>query len=183
MTKQIQALLIPLIIFAYLVLAKRSLRFLFTKPFKLFLGVGLLVFSPWFIYMTLRFGPTFWEWYFLYSGFTRTVSPIEGHVGGYLYYFSYLITGENPIWTILLPFSAGLCAFNAVVKRLKEDTLILVWMATVFIVFTVAQTKLYWYILPAFPAFAIAISSFLHQLSKKLAARYPRLNPKKRLNS
>jgi outer membrane protein assembly factor BamB len=183
MTKQIQALLIPLIIFFYLVLAKRSLRFLFSKPFKLFLGVGLLVFSPWFVYMTLRFGPTFWEWYFFYSGFTRAVSPIEGHVGGYLYYFSYLITGENPIWTILLPFSAGLCAFNAVVKRLKEDTLILVWMTTVLIVFTVAQTKLYWYILPAFPAFAIAISSFLYQLSKKLSARYPRLNPKKRLNS
>jgi hypothetical protein len=179
MTKQIQALLIPLIIFAYLVLAKRSLRFLFSKPFKLFLGVGLLVFSPWFIYMTLRFGPTFWEWYFFYSGFTRTVSPIEGHVGGYLYYFSYLITSENPIWTILLPFSAGLCAFNAAIKRLKEDTLILMWMATVLAVFTFAQTKLYWYILPAFPAFAIAISSFLHQLSKKLSARYPRLNPKK----
>jgi outer membrane protein assembly factor BamB len=185
MAKQIQALLIPLIIVAYLVVTKRSLRFLFTKSFKFFLGVGLLVFSPWLIYMTLRFGPTFWQWYFFYSGITRTVSPIEGHFGDCLYYFNYLITSENLIWAILLPFSAGLCAFNAVIKRLKEDTLILVWMATVLIVFTVAQTKLYWYILPAYPAFAIAISGFLHQLSKKiqLSERYHRLKPKKRLNS
>jgi hypothetical protein len=36
------------------------------------------------------------------------------------------------------------------------------------VVFTFAQTKLEWYILPAFPAFAIAISSFLYQLSKKI---------------
>ena len=181
MTKQIQALLIPLIIFAYLVAAKKNLKFLFAKPFKLFLGVGILVFSPWLIYMTLTFGPTFWDSYFIYSGFTRTVSPIEGHAGDCLFYFSYLFTSEYPIWAILLPFSAGLCAFNAVIKRLKEDTLILVWMVIVLAVFTFVQTKLYWYILPAFPAFAIAISSFLHQLAQKLAARYPRLNLKRQL--
>jgi 4-amino-4-deoxy-L-arabinose transferase-like glycosyltransferase len=41
-------------------------------------------------------------------------------------------------------------------------------MSIVLMIFTFAQTKLEWYILPAFPAFAIAISSFLHQLSKKI---------------
>jgi 4-amino-4-deoxy-L-arabinose transferase-like glycosyltransferase len=168
MTKQIQALLIPLIIFAYLVLTKRSLRFLFTKPFKLFLGVGLLVFSPWLIYMTLRFGADFWQSFFVFSGIMRASTPIEGHVGGYLFYFSYLVNNENLFWVILLPFSAGLCAFNAVIKRLKEDTLILAWMSIVLVVFTLIQTKLEWYILPAFPAFAIAISSFLYQLLKKI---------------
>jgi len=172
MTKQIQAFLIPLIIFAYLAATTRSLRFLFTKPFKLFLGVGLLVFSPWLIYMILRFGPTFWEWYFLYSGVTRTVSPIEGHIGSHLFYFSYLVNSENLFWVILLPFAAGLCAFNAAIKRSKADTLILVWMTIVLAVFTFAQTKLYWYILPAFPAFALAISSFLYQVLKKIHLRY-----------
>ena len=98
---------------------------------------------------------------------TRTVSPVESHFGGYLYYFSYLANNENLLWVILLPFAAGLCAFNAVIKRLKEDTLILLWMSIVLLVFTFAQTKLFWYILPAFPAFAIAISSFLYQLAKK----------------
>lgn len=172
MTKQIQAFLLPLIIVVYLVLTQKSLRFLFTKRFKLFLGVGLLVFAPWLIYMTLRFGPTFYEWYFMYSGVTRTMSPIEGHNGNYLFYFNYLISNENPLWMILLPLSAGLCAFYAVVKRPKADTLILVWMAIVLALFTFAQTKLYWYILPAFPAFALAISSFLYQLSKKIQHRY-----------
>ena len=168
MTKQIEALLIPLIIFTYLIATHRSIRFLLTKHFTLFWGVGILVFSPWLIYMDVNFGLKFWQWFFLYADVTRTVSPIEGHAGGYLYYFSYLANNENLLWVILLPFAAALCAFNAVFKRLKEDTLILLWMVIVLAVFTFAQTKLYWYILPAFPAFAIAISSLLYQLSKKM---------------
>jgi len=85
-----------------------------------------------------------------------------------------LVNNENLVWVILLPFSAGLCAFNAVIKRLKEDTLILAWISIVLVLFTLVQTRLDWYILPAFPAFAIAISSFLYQVSRKirLAIRY-----------
>ena len=168
MTKQIVALLIPLIVFSYLIATKRSIRFLFTKRFTLFWGIGLLVFSPWLIYMSISFGLEFWQWSFVNNTIVRTVSPLEGHVGSYLYYFSYLVNNENLFWVILLPFAAGLCAFNSVIKRLKEDTLILTWMSIVLVVFTFAQTKLEWYILPAFPAFAIAISSFLYQLSKKI---------------
>jgi 4-amino-4-deoxy-L-arabinose transferase-like glycosyltransferase len=130
--------------------------------------VTLLIVAPWMIYMTLRFGPDFWQSFFVFSGIMRASTPIEGHVGGYLFYFSYLVNNENLFWVILLPFSAGLCAFNAVVKRLKEDTLIIAWMSIVLLVFTLIQTKLEWYILPVFPAFAIAISSFLYKLLKKI---------------
>ena len=168
MTKQIEALLIPLILLLYLIATRGSFGFLFTKRFTLFWGVGLLIFSPWLIYMDIRFGSKFWHWFFVFSDVARTVSPIEGHTGGYLYYFSYLAHNENLLWVILLPFAAGLCAFNAVIKRLKEDTLILLWVSIVLLVFTIAQTKLYWYILPVFPAFAIAISSFLYRLSKNM---------------
>ena len=167
MTKQIEALLTPLIVISYLIVTKRNLRFLLTKGFTLFWGVALLVFSPWLIYMNISFGSKFWHMFFVYSDFTRTVSPIEGHAGGYLFYFSYLANHENPLWMPLLPFAAGLCAFNAVVKRLKADSLILLWVAIVLLVFTFVQTKIYWYILPAFPAFAIAIGSFLYQLANK----------------
>jgi 4-amino-4-deoxy-L-arabinose transferase-like glycosyltransferase len=168
MTKQIVALLILLIVFSYFTATRRGIRFLFTKRFTLFWGVGLLVFSPWVIYMSIRFGLEFWQFFFVNDAIIRTVNPIEGHVGGYLYYFSYLVSNENLFWVILLPFAAGFCAFNSVVKRIKEDTLVLVWMSIVLVVFTFAQTKLEWYILPAFPAFAIAVGSLLYQLLKKI---------------
>jgi hypothetical protein len=41
-------------------------------------------------------------------------------------------------------------------------------MSIVLLLFTLIQTKLEWYILPAYPAFAIAIGDFLYQLSKKI---------------
>ena len=167
MTKQVQALLIPLIIFAFLATTQRSLRFLFTKWFTLFWGVSLLVFAPWLIYMNAHFGSEFWKWFFMYNVVMRTVEPLEGHVGSYLFYFNYLVTRENWLWVIMLPFATGLCVYNAVVKRLKQDTFILLWITIVLGVFTFAQTKLYWYILPALPAFALVISSFLYQLYKK----------------
>jgi 4-amino-4-deoxy-L-arabinose transferase-like glycosyltransferase len=167
LTKQVEALLIPLIIFSYLLVTRRSVRFVLTKRFTIFWGIGLLLLVPWLAYMFLSFGSNFWLWFVVYCGFTRTVSSIEGHSGNYLFYFNYLANNER-LWSILLPFATGLCAFNVVVKRLKADTLILAWMLIVLLVFTFAQTKLSWYILPAFPAFAIAISNLLYQIGNKI---------------
>jgi outer membrane protein assembly factor BamB len=168
MTKQVTALLIPLIVFAYFAAAGRGVRFFFTKRFNLFWRVSILIVAPWVLYMVLRFGPDFWQNYFVYSGIIRASSTIESHTGGYLYYFNYLVNNENPLWIALLPFGAGFCVFNAIFKRLKGDTLILAWIAIVFAVFTFSQSKLEWYILPVFPAFALAISSFLIKLSEKI---------------
>jgi outer membrane protein assembly factor BamB len=167
MTKQTQALLIPLIAIVYLVLTKRNLRCLFTKQLGLFFGVAAVVFAPWLVYMTARFGADFWNSYFLYSFYGRAVSPIEGHFGSGLYYFNYLVTSETLLWVALLPFAVVGCIYRAV-KRSRGDTLILVWMAIVLAVFTVVQTKIYYYILPAYPAFAIAISSLIYQIANRI---------------
>ena len=170
MTKQVQALIIPLIIFIYLILTKRSIRFLFTKSFTLFWSIALLIFSPWLIYMTISYGALFWQWFFVYTEFMRTVTPIEGHSGGYLYYFTNFAANENLFYVVLLPIAAILCLFNSTVKRLKPDTLILAWMVIVLAIFSLAQTKLDYYILPAYPAFAIAIAALLYQTAKKIWA-------------
>jgi 4-amino-4-deoxy-L-arabinose transferase-like glycosyltransferase len=106
-------------------------------------------------------------WYFGYSGFMRATYPIEGHSGGVLYYLTYLFTSENPVWIAALPFAISLSLYGAV-KRSKPDTLLVIWIITVLGLFTFAQTKLYWYILPAFPAFALAIGNMFVSLSEKV---------------
>jgi 4-amino-4-deoxy-L-arabinose transferase-like glycosyltransferase len=169
-TKQTTALLIPLIVGSYFALTRRSIRSLFSKRFALFLGVGTLVISPWLIYMVLQFGPRFWYVYLLYNNVMRTVTPLEGHVGGFFFYLSYLVTSENSLWIVILPLAVAFSVFNSFYKRSRGDTLLVVWMIVVLGVFTIAQTKLYWYILPAFPAFAIVIGSFLYSCFKKLKA-------------
>jgi 4-amino-4-deoxy-L-arabinose transferase-like glycosyltransferase len=174
MTKQIQAMLIPLIIIVYFAVTKRSVRFMFTKRFALFWGMALLIFAPYVIYMSLRFGD-FFDCYFIYCVFTRAAAPIEGHGGSPLFYLNYLATSENPFWTVLLPFAGGLCVFGAVVKRSKADSLLLIWMVGVLGLFSFAQTKLYWYVLPALPAFALAMGAFLYWLAEKAWRRRGRV--------
>jgi 4-amino-4-deoxy-L-arabinose transferase-like glycosyltransferase len=61
----------------------------------------------------------------------------------------------------------GLSAYFGL-KRSKADILILSWIAIVLLVFTLAQTKIYYYILPAYPAFALAIGSLLYKTSNKI---------------
>lgn len=177
MTKQTTALLIPLIVSFYLVLSQRTFRALLSKRFALFLGVGILVTIPWLIYMVLQFGESFWFVYFLYNSVLRTVSTLEGHAGSYFFYFNYLVTSENLLWMIALPFAVAFSMFNSFYKRRKEDTLLVVWMIVVLGVFTVAQTKLYWYILPAFPALSIMTASFLYVLFEKVRSWRRRPEP------
>jgi outer membrane protein assembly factor BamB len=161
------ALVLGVVVF-YLVLTNRSLKVLFKKRFLLFVGFGLIVFGPWMFLMNANFGGHFWDWYFFYSTFTRSTTAIEGHVGSYWFYFDYLIKNENPLWLVILPFAVGLCGFKSIFRRSKADILILEWMIAVLVVFTLSQTKLYWYIIPALPAFALAIGSFLFAVYGKI---------------
>jgi eukaryotic-like serine/threonine-protein kinase len=165
MTKLTEALLIPAIIIGYLVFTRR-IRFVFAKSFMLFLGIAAAIFVPWAVYMA-QISKDFWDSYFVYTSASRLVSPLEGHSQNYVYYFNYLLTNET-FWAVILPFAVGLCIYGAITKRSRADTLILGWIIIVLGLFTIAQTKLYWYILPAMPAFALAISSLLYQIAYKI---------------
>lgn len=177
LTKQVQALLLPLIIIVYY-FASRKGREIFSRRFLLFLSVGLLIFLPWLIYMLTQFGQIFSEWYFVYSGVVRAMNPLEGHSGDSLFYFNYLATKEGPIWVALLPFGIGLSAYYAAAKQSKPDILLLVWIFAVLGLFSFAQTKLYWYILPAFPAFSLTISNFIVKLAERFTKKRKRRDPK-----
>ena len=103
MTKQIAALLIPLIIFAYLACDQESLRFLFTKSFHAFLGRWG---SAFFALADLHGGP-FRESVLAVVLHLRRRHPVswllEGHFAGYLFYFNYLLHNENWLWLALCP--------------------------------------------------------------------------------
>ena len=90
-------------------------------------------------------------------------------MGGPLYYLNYLATTETLVWVILFPIAVGLNTLCAV-KRLKVDILVVVWITLVLAIFTVSQTKLAYYILPAYPAFALAIASLIYRTYSKVKA-------------
>jgi outer membrane protein assembly factor BamB len=164
-TKQFEAILIPLILAVYYLVTNRSIRFLITKRFTAFWVVAAAFFLPWVGYMAFRFSD-FMMWFLDYNNVSRFTTPIEGHEGGSLFYFQFLFTTE--FWAYLLPFAGVVCIYQVAFKRSKPNLLLTLWVLIVLGVFTFAQTKLYWYILPAIPAFALAIANLLSLGANKL---------------
>jgi len=170
MTKQLSALLIPIIIFFYLLFTQKNLRFLLRRPFVLLLGIGFLIFCPWVILMTARFGTEFLRINFYYSVFQRATTVVESKGGDYLFYFNYLISNENRFWLVLLPFASALSSVYVILKQKKEHTLLLVWIAIVLGVFSISQTKISQYIIPIFPTFALILGNLLYEFFKRVKA-------------
>lgn len=100
----------------------------------------------------------------------RALHPMEGHggrgVGGYLaallVYVPVILGGFIP-WTIHLPGTLSALAGGRVGSR-KERAILWAWIVPVFIMFSLAATKLPHYIFPLFPALALATAATLESL-------------------
>jgi outer membrane protein assembly factor BamB len=171
MTKQLEALLIPAIMLVYMLFTKR-IRFVVTKRFGLFVGVAGAIFIPYLAYNTWL-SKDFWDCFFIYSNVSRITTPLEGHTGDFFFYFQQLFVNEI-FWAVFLPFALALAIYNVVFKQSRADVLVVGWIIVVLGLFTIAQTKLFWYILPAMPAFALSIANLLYQLAHYIRSRTKR---------
>ena len=93
----------------------------------------------------------------------RSLSPLEGHGGNRLlslpYYLVVTLIGFSP-WTLYLPGAASaVLGGRAGGPRLRA--LLIGWAAPVFMMFTLIATKLPHYLLPVWPALALAVGSTL----------------------
>ena len=177
MTKQIVAVVAPLLIILYLLIIQKSIKPFFSKQFALrFWAVAMLIFLPWTIYMSASFGAEFFDWFLVFSDISRVTGVLEGHSGGFFYYFSYLWNTEC-WWILLLPFATGLSIFKVIFRRSRSDLFVLCWMILVLATFSFIQTKLEWYILPVFPAFALSIGSLIYHLERFGAVKLKKRRP------
>lgn len=113
----------------------------------------LLIFIlPWHLYVYLRYGTEFSTPYFLEQVIRRATAQIEFHFETRWYYFNYLY--ENLGLGVLL-----VAGFGALTLLFQKKHLYLLWWSVApLVIFTLAKTRLFWYILPIYPALAILIS-------------------------
>jgi 4-amino-4-deoxy-L-arabinose transferase-like glycosyltransferase len=146
-------------------------------------GVAIAVALPWHLAAYLRSGPDFLAHYLGREVLARAAQPIEGHVGGWSFYLFVLRNHFFP-WAYLVPFALLLHARDARRRRVGSSTprsglttprsglrggpgrggpgwvLVTVPLA-VFAVDTAVGTKLYWYLIPVYPALAVQIAGLL----------------------
>lgn len=135
------------------------------------LGMLLAIAGPWFALVGLRTGGNFlWE-FFGVQNIGRFLHPMDGHRGPFWYYLPAILAGFFP-WSIF----GGLVAVD-LVRRCRGAQpwqrgakFLACWIAVFVGFFSLAGTKLPSYVLPAFPALALATGCFIERWAANSAA-------------
>ncbi|PJE68686.1 hypothetical protein COU96_03120 [Candidatus Shapirobacteria bacterium CG10_big_fil_rev_8_21_14_0_10_38_14] len=117
----------------------------------------LLVITPW---LVARFsvGGEFIRQMYLRDIRLRMNVPLEGHRGD-LWFYYYVLSDNLGRWLFpLFVFCLFFCKAH----------LLLIWLAVVFGVFTLAKTKIDWYLLPIWPAVGLLIGLGIEELGQRL---------------
>ncbi|MEW5759048.1 MAG: glycosyltransferase family 39 protein [Candidatus Omnitrophota bacterium] len=167
LTKSFAALLIPLILFFYIILTKKFKLIL--RP-ALWIGVviSLAILGWWHLQAFSNYGKDFVGGYFIRNLFTRTTQALEGHSGTIFTYLEVLPNKGRP-WAAIGLFALLYAIWRMVINnRNKELMLPAIWALVVLIVFSVVKTKLHWYIVPIYPALSMLVGWGMAKIFKKI---------------
>lgn len=132
---------------------------------KFLVGIGIFVLMvlSWHIYMFLNYGFEFTNIYLNYHILERVNQGIEGHGHPMGYILKvFLDVRVNPFWPVLIiPFLKREIISNSYVKYS------LFAIIAVLGIFTLVETKLAWYVLPAYPFMCLILGRVAYGLKFK----------------
>lgn len=122
--------------------------------------LGLAVAAPWFLEQYWRHGSSFVDSYYHYNfGLFRETAALQAADGGvdYAFYLRYLILNHS---LVIVPAAlAAIWALDANLKRGERlGLLCAVWLTMVLVVCSFCGRKLYWYLMPMYPACALLLA-------------------------
>lgn len=165
MTKGFIGIFPILIILIYCIFTKSFKKIIRKKEFLYSILCSSLVILPWFFMRLLR-GKEFFIKMINIDILQRSSEVLEGHTSNWYFYF------ETLKFNLGLPFSIlALIGFiyliYLVFKKNKFALLLVLWISFFLTALTIAKTRLFWYIIPIYPAFALLIGYFLSKLQVK----------------
>lgn len=124
----------------------------------------LIIVLPWYLAITWREGPGFITGFFLEHNLGRFNEPMEGHSGPIYFYLPVTLFILIP-YSILLIYGLWRLRF-----QLKSDLarFILIWFMVVFIIFSLAATKLPHYMIYGITPLFILMALTLHNIKNSL---------------
>ncbi|MBL7071004.1 MAG: glycosyltransferase family 39 protein [Candidatus Omnitrophica bacterium] len=160
-------LIVPVITALYLLYFKSFKKTVFSRETKYAVSAFFAVALPWIILRFIR-GRDFFVRKFQFDIFERFTKPIEGHFGPWYYYFNALHErGMHWILLILLSiaFIYSLFLFR---KKDKPATFLIIWISLYFLIISFIQTKIFWYLMPIYPALSLLIAYNIEVLQELL---------------
>jgi 4-amino-4-deoxy-L-arabinose transferase-like glycosyltransferase len=138
-----------------LALASRGPFFFRSKEILLAAALALIIALPWHIWAALSYGRSFLDPYFFFHVGRRFAKALEGHEGGLFYYFD--LYWHNAGW--LAPVhAAGIVLACVIAIRERNPRLMAVVTLPfgAFLIVSLQQTKIGWYLTPVYPGAALA---------------------------
>ncbi len=136
-------------------------------------ALALIIALPWHAVELLRHGRAFWDSYFGFHVLERVSDVLYANNVPWYWYVEIVVKRMFP-FSLFLPAAILLAVRRAFKDRDRLDRLLLIWVAVVFGLFTLARTKFDWYILPIYPALGLllarSISEFLHRAEQRWMA-------------
>lgn len=148
---------------------QRSSRVIFSTLWVPGLLLGMAMALPWYVLVQLR-NPQFFHQFIIQHNLARFGTNLYHHPEPFWYYGAVTPLGWLP-WT-----AVAVIALVAALRQLRNptsDTLrlfLLIWIGLVVIFFSISQSKLPGYVLPAIPAGAILPTRFIFAPSEEIAA-------------
>lgn len=163
MTKSVAALLfVPGL--AALIAARRGARALVARDTLAGALALVLVAAPWHVYMVATWGHAFLRDYLLVNVIERVEHPLENHAGTRAFY---LALYRHNAGLLAGPHAAGVLAALALFLRRRDRDLgaLAAFAITAFAGVNAMGTKIGWYLLPVYPAAALATAVAARRLA------------------
>lgn len=141
------------------------------RSFYFWVGIAVMLFLllPWHIYESLMHGQEFWNEYLFRHILERFSSDIIGGTALNAGYFRYLFWFAAP-WSVVFVVGAGWGMFKNRTKIfLNVNTLALTAIIFfIFIIFEIARTKIFYYLLPMFPFVSLVVAFLCHEIYQEI---------------
>lgn len=149
--------LLPLLVIIPYLIFTGGIRSFFNIHFIPGAIVTYLIGGTWYTAEVIIHGKKFVDSVFGFYLIGRYLTTIEQHYGPWYFYVPVIIIGFLP-WISFLPFSV---TYQWRMRGDNYNLFSLIWMAVVFVFFSIAGTKLPGYIMPLYPIAAISVSKMM----------------------
>ena len=129
------------------------------------LAVFLAIGAPWFIAVSAA-NPEFARFFFYHEHIERFLTTAHGREEP-LWYFVPIVLGGLMPWTLTLLPALRTAWTAGPAERFRPLRFLLVWVATVFVFFSISGSKLPPYLLPMAPALAVALGAALPTMDRR----------------
>ncbi|MBE9093553.1 glycosyltransferase family 39 protein [Tychonema sp. LEGE 07203] len=129
------------------------------------LAIGTFPVAGWYFAQWLHYGQDFINANLLDQSFRRIWEPVSNHKGPPWYYILEILESAWP-WQLF--YLQGLY-FSWENRNFPGPKLVLVWTGVYLLAISVMNTKLPWYVLPIYPAFALAVGSYFAEVWEQMS--------------